>query len=162
VLTERARAIAAEMEARVETETRARLDQVDAAADQKLDELDAYVAEARRKADDEAQRVVAEAQTRVDELAERERILQGRVAEAQAELRSIVARFVGEGTTIDLTDTDPVVAFEGTYHDGVDDDYLDDDLFPDLHDDEAPASDVRLEWNKPDWARPSRAIPVSQ
>ena len=42
-----------------------------------------------------------------------------------------------------------------------DDDYLDDDLFPDLHDDEAPASDVRLEWNKPDWARPSRAIPVS-
>jgi DivIVA domain-containing protein len=160
VLTERAEQAAIDIEARVEAETRARLDEVDAAVDAKLAELDTYVADTRRSAEEEATRLIAEAKARVDELADRERTLQRRVAEAQTELRSLVARFVGEEPTIDLTAADPVIAFEGTYHDGLDEDLLDDDLFPDLHDDEAPASDVRLEWNKPEWAR-ANGIAVS-
>lgn len=153
VLSERAEAAAAEIEARVEREARSRLDEVDAAADAKLAELDAYVADARRAADEEAARILDEARTRVDELAEQERALQARLDDARAELQSIVTRVVGDDTTIDLTHDAPVVAFEGSYHDGLDDDPIDDDLFPAFHDEEVPDADVQLEWNKPSWAR---------
>jgi DivIVA domain-containing protein len=189
VLTERAEAAAREIEARIEIETRARLDQVDAAADAKLAELDAYVAERRSEADADAAESLTAIQARVDELSAHEKVLRRRVADAQAELRSIAARFVGADSTIDLTGGDPVIAFEGSYHQGVDDDLFDeaalddaslDDasldeavldeasfdgaFFPEPLDDDGDddgRSQVTLEWNKPDWARPGAAIPVS-
>lgn len=170
VLTARAEAAAAEIEARVEHEARARLDEVDRAADAKLAELDAYVADRRRAADEEAAEIrraaeldaarrIAEAQTRVDELTAQADVLSIRVAEARAELRSLVARFVDDDTTIDLRG-DPVVAFEGTYHDGVDDEALEEPLFPELDRPSPDDGDVQLEWNKPSWAR-ANGIAVS-
>lgn len=170
-LTERAQVVAAELESQLEAGMRASLDQVDAAADAKLAELDRYTAERRLAAEEEATRILTAAAIKVDELATREHELQSRVVQAQAELRALVARFAGDEVTIDLTgpeslavdlpEDSPVVVFEGTYHEAVTDGYLDDELLPALHDDESPLSDVRLEWNKPQWARPTRAVSVS-
>lgn len=177
-LTERTKKVAAELDGQLEARMQASMDQVDAAADAKLAELDRYVAECRLAADQKAARIIAAAEARADELAAHEHALQTKVSEAQAELRKFVARFAGDDVTIDLThptadhgdgdgDGATVVAFEGTYTESphepepVGDEYLDDELFPDLHDDDGSVSDVRLEWNKPPWARPARAVSVS-
>jgi hypothetical protein len=189
-LTARAKTVAAEMDAELEASMRASLDQIDAAADAKLAEVDRYVAERKQEADKEAARVVAEAEDRVELLAAREHALRARVSEGQSELRALAARFAGDDdVTIDLTgsdadDADRLIAFEGSYSEALvergdraerrewserddvpdgegSDEFLDEELFPELHDGSSPLAEVQLEWNKPKWARSQQAASAS-
>jgi hypothetical protein len=112
------------------------------------------------------------------------------VSEGQSELRALAARFAGDDdVTIDLTgsdadDADRLIAFEGSYSEALvergdraerrewserddvpdgegSDEFLDEELFPELHDGSSPLAEVQLEWNKPKWARSQQAASAS-